>query len=348
MRLGLMAENPLEWLLLRAGLIPVAMTEAYAPLYGRAIAVATEYGVFDAIGTGEATAQQVAAGCGLDRRGTEKLLNLLVTMRYVRVRQERYRLTGHARRWLLAEAKGSVADAIRMKLLEWEWIEGLDDLARTGRQVDVHASMDRDGWARYQRGMRAQAGILAPILARLMPVPNDARTMLDIGGSHGYFSVALCRRHPQLRAVVLDLPQAVEHAAPLLEQEGMGERVTLRGGDALSDDLGQSAYDLVFMFSLVHHFDDPTNRALIARAAQALRPGGVLVIGDVIRPESPGKASQMGAFFDLYFALTSSSGLWSFEEMASWQREAGLRPRKRRRIPLAREIGLQVADKGPG
>ncbi len=51
--------------------------------------------------------------------------------------------------------------------------------------------------------------------------------MLDIGGSHGYFSVELCRRYAGLRAVVLDLDQAVEQAAPSLEAEGMGERVTL-------------------------------------------------------------------------------------------------------------------------
>ena len=39
-----------------------------------------------------------------------------------------------------------------------------------------------------------------------MPVPDGARDMLDIGGSHGYLSVAVCRRHPELRATVLDLP----------------------------------------------------------------------------------------------------------------------------------------------
>lgn len=346
MRVGLIPENLLERGLMAAGLIPVAMTEAYAPLFGRAIAVAAEAGVFDAIGTEGRSAPDVAKVCGTDLRGTEKLLNLLVTMRYLQLRGDRYRLSRHARRWLLA-GRGSAQDAIRMKLLEWEWIEGLDELVRTGRQVDVHSTMDEHAWRRYQRGMRAQANVLAPVLARLVPVPEGARTMLDIGGSHGYFSVALCRRHPGLSSVVLDLPQAVAHAAPLLEQEGMGDRVALRAGDALSDDLGEGAFDLVFMFSLVHHFDEPTNRALISRAARAIRPGGVMVIGDVIRPDSAARASQMGTFFDLYFALTSRSGLWSFDEMQSWQRDAGLRPRKARRLPFAAEIGLQVADRTP-
>lgn len=68
-----------------------------------------------------------------------------------------------------------------------------------------------------------------------MPVPPKAQTMLDIGGSHCYFSVASCRRRAGLRAVVLDLPQAVEQAAPLLEAEGMGERVTLEARHAAAN-----------------------------------------------------------------------------------------------------------------
>jgi SAM-dependent methyltransferase len=187
--------------------------------------------------------------------------------------------------------------------------------------------------------------VLATWLARRVPVPTGARDMLDIGGSHGYFSVVLCRRHPALRATVLDLPSAVEHAAPLLEREGMGERVVHRAGDALVDDLGEAAYDLILIFSLVHHFDDATNRLLVSRAARALRPGGRLVIGDALRPSSPGKGGQQGAFFDLYFALTSESGLWTVDEMREWQVAAGLTPRKSVSLVPGGGFVLQVAER---
>jgi SAM-dependent methyltransferase len=124
----------------------------------------------------------------------------------------------------------------------------------------------------------------------------------------------------------------------------MGERVTLRAGDALRDDLGTGTYDLIMMFSLVHHFTADTNRALMRASARALRPGGVVAIGEVLRPQRPGHG-QLGAFFDLYFALTSESGLWTPEEIAGWQADAGLRPRKLIHPPFVRELGLQVADK---
>lgn len=345
MRYGVTADNVLERGLLAASLMPTAMTEGYAPAYARALVLATERGMFDAMGPGSPLRR---GGCGGVRDGGARHREAAELPGHHGLPQGRRRrlpLARHTRRYLLADTPASVRDAVLMKRLEWQWIEQLDEFVVDGRPLDVHRAMTTTDWGLYQRGMRAQASLIAPLLSRAVPVPKGGRAMLDIGGSHGYFSVALCRRHPGLRAVVLDLPAAVEHAASLLAREQMGDRVVHQAGDALTDDLGEAAYDLVFMFSLVHHFDDATNRLLVARAARALRPGGVMVIGDLLGPPSPGKGGQMAAFFDLYFALTSESGLWTFDEMSAWQRDAGLVPRKPIRLPFAREMGLQAADR---
>jgi 2-polyprenyl-3-methyl-5-hydroxy-6-metoxy-1,4-benzoquinol methylase len=145
--------------------------------------------------------------------------------------------------------------------------------------------------------------------------------------------------------VILDLPEAVEHAAPLLAEEGMGDRVTHRAGDVLAEDLGVEAWDVILVANLVHHFDDATNRDLARRIARALRPGGVYVIQELYRQDSPRQAGQVGALLDLYFALTSQSGTWSFAEMAAWQREAGLAPRKPVKFLTAPGNGQQSAAK---
>jgi hypothetical protein len=50
----------------------------------------------------------------------------------------------------------------------------------------------------------------------------------------------------------------------------------------------------------------------------------------------------MDLFYDLYFALTSRSGLWSFGEMADWQRSAGLTPRKPMRLIMGQGPALQI------
>src|SRR5262249_12085228 len=55
-----------------------------------------------------------------------------------------------------------------------------------------------------------------------------------------------------------------------------------RAGNALSEDLGTEAHDVVFMAAVVHHFDGATNQQLMGRiapGAQAERHRGDLGAG---------------------------------------------------------------------
>jgi SAM-dependent methyltransferase len=151
--------------------------------------------------------------------------------------------------------------------------------------------------------------------------------MLDLGGSHGHYAAEICRRHPGLRAQVLDLPDAIEKAAPLLAAEGLGDRVVHVAGNVLTADLGTERYDLILMSNLAHHLDAAENQALASKAASALRPGGAFVIQEPARPERPGEGGQTGALLGLYFALQSRPNVrtWTVAEMAGWQSGAGLR-----------------------
>jgi SAM-dependent methyltransferase len=123
--------------------------------------------------------------------------------------------------------------------------------------------------------------------------------------------------------------------------------VVHRAGDALTEDLGTDAYDIVLIAQLVHHFSGDQNRELAARVARALRPGGVYAVLDEFRPRSAKDAGQVGALLEFYFALTSQSGTWAVEEISHWQRQAGLSPRRPIRLRTAPGVGIQAAFK-PG
>jgi 2-polyprenyl-3-methyl-5-hydroxy-6-metoxy-1,4-benzoquinol methylase len=232
-----------------------------------------------------------------------------------------------------------------LQFLEWEWMERSEDYVRSGQPFELHETLPAGEWSLYQRGMRAMATPVASEFARRLRVPQAPKAMLDVGGSHGLFSVLLCRRHKALQAVVLDLPEAIEHAAPLLAAEGMGERVVHRAGNALTDELGVEAYDIVIASQLVHHFSAEQNRALAVRVARALKPGGLYAIVDAFRPARPNDAGQIGALMEFYFALTSQSGTWTPQEMASWQRDAGMRPARPMRFRTVPGVGAQIAAK---
>jgi SAM-dependent methyltransferase len=345
-RIGAKPENPIERAILRLNLAPQPLLETQmAFTLARVVMTAAKLGMFEALAAGPATAASVAQQCDTDAAATEKLFFALAAADYIRAEGEQYSLTPMTRKWLLRDSQTSLTDKLVFQFDEWEWLERTEDYVRTGQSLEIHDEMVGEEWDRYQRGMRSLAGAFAAEAVRRLPVPAGATDLLDVGGSHGYYSVALCRRHENLRAVVLDLPPAIEHAAPLLAAEGMGDRVVHRAGNALTEDLGTETYDVVFTASLVHHLSEAENRDLAARVARALRPGGVYAILEAFRPQTPRDAGQMGALLEFYFALTSQSGTWTPEEMAAWQREAGLRPRRPIRLRTAPGAGIQVATK---
>ncbi|MGB3780337.1 MAG: class I SAM-dependent methyltransferase [Tunicatimonas sp.] len=329
MKLSAQPENLLEALALRSGMVPTPLGDTHvAFMLARTIMVATKLGIFEALADQSATAEQVAQRCATAPAATQKMLNTLVHLGYLRLNQERYALTALTSRWLLQDSAQSVYDKMLFQFTEWEMVAGYENYVRSGQPFQMHETFSTKQWTAYQRGMRAMAGTAAGEVARRTPMPRRAKDMLDIGGAHGYYSVALCRRHKGLRSVILDLPEAVDEAQHLLAKEQMGGRVVHQAGNALTDDLGQAQYDIVLIASLVHHFDEETNRDLMQRIARALRPGGVLVVQEFMRSPHPRRGDHLGALLDLFFAATSESGTWSVEEITDWQRAAGLQPRK--------------------
>jgi len=344
LRLGVLADNLLEWLALHLGLVPVPFLQTlHAVGLGRVLMGATRLGIFEALAKGPLPAAEVARACGLTEDGARRVLEVLASSGYLRRRGELYALTRLSRRWLLRDSPVSLHDSMLFRYLEWEYIERAEDYVRTGSPVRMHEEMTPEGWELYQRGMRSLARLSAPEVARKVPVPKHPRRMLDVGGAHGLLSVALCRRYPGLRAEVLDLPEAVEASRPLLAQEGMGDRVVHLVGDARHQDLGEGLYDLVLVANLIHHFDEPTNRDLCLRIARALRPGGYLAVVDTFGTGA--RRGQLEALADLYFASTSLSGAWPLESVTTWQRDAGLAPQRYRRLVTMPGFGIQAASK---
>jgi SAM-dependent methyltransferase len=294
-----------------------------------------ELRLFDALAERPLTAKETAAACGSAAGPTALLLDALAACGYLRVENGRFALTPRARRWLIGA--GSLRDQLLLQAVEWRRLEGLEDFVRSGRPLEFHDSMTSDERALYHRGMRALAGIAGGEVAARIQVPRGATRMIDLGGSHGHYAAEICRRHPGLTAEVMDLPDAIEAAAPLLAAEGLGERLVHRPGDAATADLGIEQYDLVLMSNLAHHLDAERNRELAGRVARALRPGGAFVIQEPARAERPGSADQIPALLGLFFALQSRPGVrtWTVSEIAGWQRLAGLKVLRARHLRTA-------------
>ena len=369
MRLGTIAETPLEWLALRSGRIPTPLVDTHlAFAWARTIMVATRLGVFEALARGPGDAASVASTCATAPEPTRRLLDALTGMGYLLPAGEReYRLSRAARRWLTRASPDEVVDKVLFSFDEWAYVEHYERFVATGEAFGMHERLAHggagdgavaarggatarggDGWGRYQRGLHALSKVSVAEVGRRTPVPRGATALLDVAGAHGGFSAAIVRRHPRLRATVLDLEEAVTASAPLLASHALGDRLRHRVGDVFDIDLGEAAWDVVFASQFTHHLDDAANRELARRVARALRPGGVYVIQDLVRPATPREArrARLGALLDLYFAATSGAGTATLDTLRSWQSAAGLSPRPpiwMRTLPgMVQQAGLKT------
>ncbi len=349
MRLALRAANPLEWLALRAGLVPVAAADAWGGLaLSGGVGAAVRSGITARLAAGHATAPELAADLGLDPLPTRLLLDCLRSTGHVAERSGRYRLSRSARRWLDPASPLSVATYVAGTADYWPWWSGLDETVRTGKTSGSHGAEPGDPyWRRYITGQRELARLSAPEVAKKLPLPAGARTLLDIGGGHGGYAAALCERHPALRATVLDLPGSAAIGRELIAAAGLSDRVAFRDGDATTADLTADAgggYDAVLCFNLVHHLAPDEAATLFRKIGAALRPGGTLAVLDVFA--EPGRrASAHADMLALFVYLSSSARGHTPRDLAGWLREAGFAPPRKIRLLRLPGLTLQVSTK---
>ncbi|MBK9328676.1 MAG: class I SAM-dependent methyltransferase [Sphingobacteriales bacterium] len=329
MKIKLKAENPLEWLALKLNLAPLPLVDTQiAFTAARAIMAAAELGIYEAIGKNAKSADEVAKSCNTHPHSTAQLLNCLVGIGYLNYADGNYSLKPSYHKWLLKENESNIIGKLRFQLLEWNWVGQLEDFVRTGKPLDLHSNIKPEEWELYQDGMRDLSVNAAKELAGKIPIAKGSTRMLDIGGSHGLYSIELCKKHPGLTSTILELPGAIESASSIAKRYDTSGSVSYQSGNALTDDLGTEQFDLVMINNVVHHFTPEQNKALAQKIAKALKPGGIYSIGELIRAEKPGDGGIMASTTGLYFSLTSSSGNWSESEISSWQKAAGLKSLK--------------------
>ncbi|HEY6480439.1 MAG TPA: class I SAM-dependent methyltransferase [Streptosporangiaceae bacterium] len=344
MRLALRGANPAEWLALRVGLVPTAAAEAWGGMATSGMLVAAvRTGITSRLAQGHATSAQVAADLGLDPLPTKLLLDCLRSSGHVTERSGRFELSRSARRWLDPASPLSVAGYVAAAADYWPWWAGLEDATRTGKSSGSHEAPSADPyWHRYIGGQLELARQSAAVVARKLPL-RSPRTLLDIGGGHGWYSASLCQRHPGLTATVLDLPGSAAIGREVIARAGLSDRVRFRDGDATTTDLG-GGYDAVLCFNLIHHLAPEQAADLFRRARAALNPGGTLAVFDVFA--EPGRrASAHADMLALFVYLSSGARIHTPGELEGWLRDAGFRPPRRIRILRIPGLSLRVAEK---
>jgi len=294
---------------------------------------ANRLGVFDFLAEGARTAEEVAAGLQLDPRSTGLFLRACVGLGFLVDEAGRFANAPVAAMFLVKRSPAFMGNAIRYSDQLYATWGRLEDALRSGQPALAAEAYLGDNPVRtrtFVQAMHERAVGVARALVGILDL-KGRRSMLDVGGGPGTYSVLLTERFPGLTAEVLELPGVAAVARELVAAAGASDRVALRDGDYHSSDFG-SGKDVVLMSGMFHRETEQACRRLIARAADCLEPSGLLVVSDVFTDRG-GTQPTFAAMFGLNMMLTApDGGVHSDADVQTWMADSGFR--ELRVVPL--------------
>jgi SAM-dependent methyltransferase len=343
----------IERALLRVGVVPAPLVDFAQHAAFRLLMAGYRLGVFEALDEGPHDLAALSARLGASPAALEPFLDLLGRLGYVSVRGGHYANTRAATRWLTQrspESLSGIAGFLEDHIRRWDHLE---ETIRAGRPpftaYDDYARHP-DRWQPFHDGMRAIASFSVDEVARKARLPGGPLRLIDVGGSHGLYTIALCRRYPGLSAVIYDWPEGVAAARKEIARAGLAARIGTQTGDFLTDDLGRG-YDVALLGNIIHGQKPPAIVDLLRRLRAALNEGGRLLIVDQVRMRQPftrfaGYTAQM---IGLFLLNELGGGIYPYTQVRAWLHETGYRDvRVRRLLRAPGNVLIQAAANSPG
>lgn len=210
------------------------------------------------------------------------------------------------------------------------------------QQDGLKSAMADERLARWlTERLAGRAANTAALLTQAAPLPDGAQRLLDIGAGTGIFSMAYLQRCSSLRATILELPMVARVAEDYLDSYLLSDRVDYIAKDMFTTSFPER-FDAVLLSNVLHDWDVPECQQLVRKAADALRPGGRLIVHDAFLDDDLGGPLHVAIYSVVLFYLTKGRA-YSAGECAGWLAEAGLRPQAP--VPTLVHCSALTADK---
>jgi hypothetical protein len=301
--------------------------------------------VFTVLAGGAMAAEGVAERIASSLRGVALLLNALTAMGLLVREGDRYANSEAARLCLVSDSEESIVPMIlhHHHLME-SWAR-LPVAVQEGRPIRKRSTFqNREVRESFLMGMFTLANRLAPAIVRDVDL-TGRRHFLDLGGGPGTYAIHFCMHYEGLRATVFDLKTTRPFARRTIRRFGMEGRVAFRAGDYLEDDLGRG-YDVAWLSQILHGEGPEDCRTIVARAAEVLEPGGLLLVHEFLLNDAK-DGPLHPALFSLNMLLGTREGRsYSEAEVREMLAAAGLRDIRRLPLRAPGDSGIVTGVKG--
>lgn len=274
-------------------------------------------GIFDAVGSGPVSAQDVAATCSLQEGPVRLLLDGLCSIGTLTLDDSSY-----------SPALVTQFLSGNYQNLSDEYWDYLPQFLQTGTPLAKMDSVEQSE-EQYEQQVSALAWMMAPAaqaVARMLGMGETRKALeiLDVGAGSGIWSLTCAQHDADSRVTVNDWPVIVKIAGGFAQQMGLQDRFSVISGNYHDAELGDNCFDLAIVANVTHIETPEGNVELFRKIHGALKPGGEIVIVDVMPLQADGQISA--ALYALGLGLRTEAGqVHSVEALQHYLGDAGFK-----------------------
>ncbi len=307
----------------------------------RALQVAAELGLADALEAGPKERDALAREVGADADTMHRLLRALASVGvFEQLPDGRFANTRYSE-CLRSGAPGSLHGLARMYggATLWQAWAGLEHSVRSGESSFTHVhgmpmfeylAAHPESARRFDAGMVASSGLMNDALVEAYEWSRFG-TLVDVAGGAGSTLAAILRANAGVQGVLFDLPHVIERSREYLAQQGVAERCRTEAGSFFETiPAGADAY---FMKHILHDWDDEDCLRILSNCRAAMTDQAKLLVCEKVVPA--GNGPSVAKTIDLVMLVLTDGGRErTEEEFRGLFARAGLR--------LARMVSTRV------
>jgi ubiquinone/menaquinone biosynthesis C-methylase UbiE len=284
----------------------------------RVITVAGKTGILAELANGPVAIESMAQKLSLAAMPAGKIVRALTALGLAEATGEEYALVSGLKEIFTPGPRDFTPFLEHSHFMYDRWGQSLEPWLR-GEKWGTQ-KRDPSGIKRFDEAMKAMGGQIARRAADLMDLTRVEK-MLDVGGGTGTYSIEFAKRAPNLRAVVLDMPEVADHGRELGKSTDMSDRVEFTGGDYMDPDCYGEGHDLVLMANVLHQETVERASTMVRLGAGALSPGGMLAVIDFSIDEER-RENILGTLFAIN--MRSFGDTYPESVIHRWFSDAGL------------------------
>lgn len=311
--------------------MPEAMTDvrqisriAYGFVASKALFAALDLGLFDIIAVEPMRLEKLSEKTGVTNNRMATLVSALTALGFLVRADKAYANAPATQRYLVRESAAFLGDYYRLQIdkLIFPSLVGLTD-GLLGKPTQSMRDMlsNPDDAALFSDAQHQGSMGPALLLARRVDLSGH-KSLLDVAGGSGAFSIVLCQRNQGLSSTLLDFPSVIEVARRYVGAAQLSSRIALMGGDAL-EDRWPDHQDVVLMSYLLSAVGEPNIPTLFERAWGSLRPGGLLVLHDFMLGADRDGPREAALWFLVYLVQRSDSVSFTADDLVELLQRRG-------------------------